>query len=220
MHNAAILVPQAASVTVHEMEVKRSRFISYIARTDTPQDARAFIDSIRQQHPQARHVCSAYLIAEEGHSPHQHSSDDGEPAGTAGTPILEVLRASDMWNVTAVVVRYFGGVLLGTGGLIRAYSGAVAQCLHTVPRSLRTQVEVYDVHLDPMEAGRIEAEVRHLGARVLDVAWGDDVRLRLGIDNTLHKALVSLLARLSQGRAIVRRAGSTCVEVDASDDSF
>ena len=76
----------------HEIEIKRSRFIASIARTDTPEEAREFINSVKDAHPQARHNCSAWMIAEEGHSPSQHSSDDGEPSGTAGTPMSDVLK--------------------------------------------------------------------------------------------------------------------------------
>ena len=113
----------------HEIEIKRSRFIASIARTDTPEEAREFINSVKDAHPQARHNCSAWMIAEEGHSPSQHSSDDGEPSGTAGTPMLDVLKRNELWNVTVVATRYFGGILLGAGGLVRAYSSATSEAL-------------------------------------------------------------------------------------------
>ena len=111
----------SGTLLTHEIEIKRSRFITTLARTDTPEEARALIDAVKSEHPQARHNCSAYLIDPPDAAPLQHSSDDGEPSGTAGTPMLEALRASDTWNATAVVTRYFGGILLGGGGLVRAY---------------------------------------------------------------------------------------------------
>ena len=110
----------AGTLLTNEIEIKRSRFITTLARTDTPEAARALIDEVKADHPQARHNCSAYLIDPQDAAPLQHSSDDGEPSGTAGTPMLEALRASNTWNATAVVTRYFGGILLGGGGLVRA----------------------------------------------------------------------------------------------------
>ena len=85
----------SGTLLTHEIEIKRSRFITTLARTDTPQEARALIDAVKSEHPQARHNCSAYLIDPPDAAPLQHSSDDGEPSGTAGTPMLEALRASD-----------------------------------------------------------------------------------------------------------------------------
>ena len=119
---SALRTLASGTLLTHEIEIKRSRFITTLARTDTPEEARELIDAVKAEHPQARHNCSAYLIDPPDAAPLQHSSDDGEPSGTAGTPMLEALRASDTWNATAVVTRYFGGILLGGGGLVRAYS--------------------------------------------------------------------------------------------------
>ena len=125
----------SGTLLTHEIEIKRSRFITTLARTDTPEEARALIDAVKSEHPQARHNCSAYLIDPPDAAPLQHSSDDGEPSGTAGTPMLEALRASDTWNATTVVTRYFGGILLGGGGLVaRVFDVGVRGCR---PRSHR-----------------------------------------------------------------------------------
>lgn len=99
----------------NEIEIKRSRFITTLARTDSSDEARALINEVKADNPQARHNCSAFLIQVDGRDPHQHSSDDGEPSGTAGTPMIDALRLAGVWNVTAVVTRYFGGILLGGG---------------------------------------------------------------------------------------------------------
>ena len=120
-----------------ELEVRRSRFLARAARTDTEQDARAFIASVRAAYPDARHHCSALVVPGPGGlgaPTTERSSDDGEPAGTAGQPMLEVLRASTLVGATVVVTRYFGGVLLGTGGLVRAYSQATSQVLAAARR--------------------------------------------------------------------------------------
>ena len=110
-----------------EYEEKRSRFVAVLRRCDDEEDARALIAELRAAHPSARHHCSAFIVDVPGASRIERSSDDGEPSGTAGTPMLDVLRGSGLTGVCAVVVRWFGGTKLGTGGLARAYSAAVSE---------------------------------------------------------------------------------------------
>ena len=112
--------------TVFEFTEKKSRFITYLACVDNEADAKAFIDSIRQKHKDATHNCIAYRLREPRI---ERFSDDGEPAGTAGMPMLEVMKKEDVFDVCCVVTRYFGGILLGGGGLIRAYSRGVSGAL-------------------------------------------------------------------------------------------
>ena len=106
-----------------EIEEKKSRFIAHIAKTKTEEEAVAFIESIKKKYWDARHNCSAIVIGE--HHELTRCSDDGEPSGTAGRPMLEVLTRENLHDITVVVTRYFGGTLLGTGGLVRAYTQAV-----------------------------------------------------------------------------------------------
>jgi uncharacterized YigZ family protein len=108
--------------------VKKSEFIAMLFRVDNEDEVKEHLKAIRKQHPRARHVCHAVVI--HGGKDIERSNDDGEPAGTAGLPMLELLRKREIENVLAVVVRYFGGILLGSGGLIRAYSQSIAQCLN------------------------------------------------------------------------------------------
>ncbi len=110
-----------------EIDIKKSRFISHIARTETEDDARLFIQKIKKEHREATHNCSAYIIGESALI--QRADDDGEPSGTAGVPILEVLKRESLYNCTVVVTRYFGGIKLGAGGLIRAYSQSAAEAV-------------------------------------------------------------------------------------------
>ncbi|MCD4549420.1 YigZ family protein [Schaalia sp. lx-260] len=214
MDTRGLLTLREGTIIEHEIEIKRSRFIATLARTDTPQEARTIINDVRSTHPAARHVCSAYLIHEQGQSPHQHSSDDGEPAGTAGNPMLEVLRNNDVWNVCAVVTRYFGGILLGTGGLVRAYSSAVSEALIRAPRARLKDMQVYETHLPLGEAGRIEAEIRSLGAHVMNVTWGNDVTLQAAICEPQKQALFECVARVTQGQSAFQLVTTTLVEVD------
>ena len=126
----------------HEVEIKKSRFICFLKRIETEEEAKAFIQQIKKEHWKANHNCSAFVLGD--HHEIQRSSDDGEPSGTAGVPMLEVLKKNDLINVCAVVTRYFGGTKLGAGGLIRAYSGSVAQAIvHTGIVEGRLQQEVF-----------------------------------------------------------------------------
>jgi len=120
------LIPVA--VSHYEHEIKKSRFIAYLKHIESAKQARQWFVDISREYPDARHVCWAYIAGQPGNS-EQAMSDDGEPAGTAGKPILNVLQHSDAGEIAMVVVRYFGGVKLGAGGLVRAYSTAAAEAL-------------------------------------------------------------------------------------------
>lgn len=114
----------------HEIIIQKSRFITHVKRTADEADAQHFIQSIKKAHYQASHNCSAYLIGDRDQF--QKANDDGEPSGTAGVPMLEVLKKRQLKNVTVVVTRYFGGTKLGAGGLVRAYGSAVSETLNTI----------------------------------------------------------------------------------------
>ena len=109
-----------------QMEIKKSRFITSLHRTESEADAKAFLTAIRRLHPDATHHCYAFIIGE--HNEIKRSNDDDEPAGTAGVPMLECLDRNHMQDIIAITVRYFGGIKLGAGGLIRAYSKSVSRC--------------------------------------------------------------------------------------------
>ena len=122
-----------------ETVINKSRFIACVERCETEEEARAYIESIRKEFPDATHVCTAYVCGKNNMI--QRSSDNKEPSGTAGIPMLESIKKSGLSDVCACVVRYFGGIKLGTGGLIRAYSGAVADAL---VHALKTEDVLYD----------------------------------------------------------------------------
>lgn len=142
----------------HELEIKRSRFIAHLQPVGSVAEADAFIAAVRKEFWDARHNCVAMVTGELGDQ--ARSSDDGEPSGTAGVPMLEVLRRRGMTDVVAVVTRYFGGVKLGAGGLVRAYGSAVSEALDAariVRRRALTRVSVDVPHAD---AGRCENQLR------------------------------------------------------------
>ncbi|WP_226921060.1 IMPACT family protein [Georgenia subflava] len=194
-----------------EIEVRRSRFLTLLRRVDDEDAARALVADARSRYPDARHHCSAFVVDVAGANPVERSSDDGEPAGTAGMPMLEVLRGSGMSDVAAVVVRWFGGVKLGTGGLVRAYSDAVQAALDVAPVVRLERLDLWEVDLEHADAGRIEAELHGRGLTVQDVAYAaTGVRVTVATDD--GDALVSLLATLTSGAASPRRVGTTVVE--------
>ena len=150
-----------------EIEIKRSRFIASCARTNSEEAAREFISQIRREFPDARHHCTAFIIHQDSGPDTARSSDDGEPAGTAGNPMLKVLTESGLTNVTCIVTRYFGGTKLGTGGLVRAYSGAVQAVLEDAQTVRLVTQPSYQLQLPISEAGKIEAKLTQNGYQIL-----------------------------------------------------
>lgn len=202
-----------AVTTATELEIRRSRFITWLRRADDETAARALVDEARHAFPDARHHCSAFVVRVPGANLVERSSDDGEPAGTAGMPMLEVLRGSGLVDLAAVVVRYFGGVKLGTGGLVRAYSDAVRSALEVAPVVVQRESRLHAVSLPHADAGRVESELRALGFAVDDVAYAEQVTLVLASND--DGALTSAVAGLTGGVAEVRPAGTRVVELPA-----
>lgn len=199
-------------VIITEREIKRSRFITFITRVCDEESARDFIASVRAQYPDARHHCSAYIYFLEGANPVERSSDDGEPSGTAGMPMLDVLKGSGLLDICAVVVRYFGGIKLGTGGLVRAYSDAVQQGLEEVIVTTRAQKDLYTVELEHADAGRIEAELRARSWEIIDTQYGEKVTLILAIDHDDKESLFSTVQALTSGTIMPQENGQQWVD--------
>jgi uncharacterized YigZ family protein len=185
--------------------VKRSRFLCRLRRVEDEVAAREVVEQARKSHWGARHHCSAYVLGPEARV--QRSNDDGEPAGTAGAPMLEVLRGREVSDVVAVVTRYFGGTLLGAGGLVRAYSDAVRVGLDEVDLVRRRWVRLFDVTTDHAAAARLENELRSRGVSVRDVAYGQRVTLRAAVPPEDLPEVEAMLGRLTGGEARLRGAG-------------
>ena len=197
----------------HEIEIKRSRFITLIGRVTNEDEARAFVDAARQRFPDARHHCSAYVYHVDDANPVERSSDDGEPSGTAGKPMLDVVKGSGMLDICAVVVRYFGGIKLGAGGLVHAYGGAVSEAIEKVEAVTRGRRELYTVECPHATAGRLEADLRGRGINITDTDYGRAVTFTVAVRPGGLDGLQEMLAALSQGQINAREAGSAWVEV-------
>jgi uncharacterized YigZ family protein len=168
-----------AAAGVHETEVNRSRFVCALAPAAGERQAQEFIAAVRAGHPGASHHCYAYVLGADAAV--QKCADDGEPGGTAGLPMLQMLTRRDIRCAVAVVSRYFGGTKLGAGGLIRAYGGAVGAALDTLGTVTRTRYRLATVTVDHQRAGKLENELRAAGHPVRGTHYGR----RVSIDTAL-----------------------------------
>ncbi|OOC63187.1 YigZ family protein [Paenibacillus ihbetae] len=184
-----------------EIVIKKSRFIGHVMPVETEEEAIAFIEDIKKKHWNATHNCSAYMIGERDEI--QKQSDDGEPSGTAGKPILEVIRSQGRKNIAIVVTRYFGGIMLGAGGLIRAYTdGAVAAIESGDPITRVLHREVF-VELDYTWLGKVENELRNRGVRMGETSFADTVTLTcLPLDGEAE-GFIAWMVDLTQGQSLI-----------------
>jgi len=200
MKTAFSVLVQSNDYTLIE---KKSRFIALLLPADSPKQVKKLISECKKQYPNANHYCWAYVIGSVDQPTFMASSDDGEPAGSAGKPIVNVLIHKQLGNCLAVVVRYFGGVKLGVGGLVRAYSQSVSQAALTA-KTIRVEPKCSGVIEVPYE---YEAQCRHILQQyqidVLSVAYsqGAEVTIRCAIN--LKVQLAAYLADASHGRASV-----------------
>ena len=193
-----------------EVEDRGSRFLCTLRRVETEDDARALVAGLRREHHDARHHCSAFVLGPDGAV--QRSSDDGEPAGTAGAPMLDVLRGAGLSDVAAVVTRWFGGTLLGAGGLVRAYGDAVRGAVAQAGVLRRTLLTELALELDHADAGRVEGELRSRGVVVLDVAHDARVRLLLAAQPDEVDRVGAAVAAATAGRGLLESVGERWVD--------
>nr|WP_296139989.1 YigZ family protein [uncultured Tessaracoccus sp.] len=183
--------------------MRRSQFLTRLRRVADEDAARAAIEARRAEHRTANHHCTAFVLGHDGRT--ARSSDDGEPAGTAGVPMLGVLRANGLTDVVAIVTRYFGGVKLGAGGLVRAYSDAVAGAVEAIGIREVRLLQLLRVDVDYAEAGVVENQLRTLQLAsgtpvdVLDVTWTDRAHVTVGVDDTAVDEFAAALQHLSSG---------------------
>ena len=189
------------------MEIKKSRFITYLHRTESEADAKAFLTAIRRLHPDATHHCYAFIIGE--HNEIKRSNDDGEPAGTAGVPMLECLDRNHMQDIIAITVRYFGGIKLGAGGLIRAYSKSVSHALSTAQITKKQWMEKYEIRFSYDLIGRIDYYFREHCLEILDKAYDEEVCYTYLCDHDNSADF----QELSNGKFLPRFIERTLIEV-------
>lgn len=195
-----------------EIIISKSRFIAHCARVETEEQAQAFIERIKKEHRSANHNCSAYLIGE--HDQIQKASDDGEPSGTAGVPILEVLKKQHLKDTVVVVTRYFGGIKLGAGGLVRAYGKATTVGIDAsgvVERKLHHELKVI---ADYTLLGKLENELRN-STYILDhIDYAENVELTVLVPKEQDELFQSWMTDLSNGQTQIDYVKSIFLEFD------
>lgn len=194
-----------------EHEVRKSRFIGHVARATTELEARELIGMISREHWNASHNCYAWSLGE--HPRLQRSSDDGEPSGTAGVPILEVLRQRDLTDTVLVVTRYFGGTKLGAGGLIRAYSTSASSVIDHVGIVERKRQARFTITVSFDDAGRLENTLRAAGDDPDSVDYGERVTLRMTMDPARTPEFEAWVAEQTSGRATIEHHEPVFAEV-------
>lgn len=197
--------------TVHgegsgEIEEKKSRFIATLRHVETPEEAAAFYEEMRKKYWDARHNCTACIIGRLGE--YRHSSDDGEPSGTAGRPMLEVLSGAGLTDTAAVVTRYFGGTLLGTGGLVRAYSAAMQQGLQNTEILEKRLCVCLQITTDYNGVGKLQYLFAQREVQILDSMYEHDVRFRIAVPPEEQKSITAAVADATAGRAAVEEEGT------------
>ncbi|WDF04455.1 YigZ family protein [Shouchella hunanensis] len=197
----------------YEIVVQKSRFISHFKRTSTEQEALDFIQEIKKNHWNATHNCSAYLIGETDHI--QKANDDGEPSGTAGVPMLEVLKKRGLKDTTVVVTRYFGGIKLGAGGLIRAYGGSVSEGLKQIGVVNRTLCYTMATTIDYTWLGKIENEIRQSSYPLKEITYADSVTVHVFVESDQIDAYKDWITELTNGQAETIQGKSVYLETDA-----
>jgi uncharacterized YigZ family protein len=183
-----------------EIVIKKSRFIAHVAPVSTEEEAVQFINRIRQEHAEATHNCFAYKAGTS-----VRLSDDGEPSGTAGRPIFDVIEKQGISDVCVVVTRYFGGILLGAGGLVRAYSQAAAAGVELAGVAETVPALDLRLHLDYSLVGKVQYLLEQVGALTLDSQYGHDVAIDCRILAAWEADLTGQLQDLSAGRIQVER---------------
>jgi uncharacterized YigZ family protein len=184
------------------ISVQNSRFIGTADHTPTLEAARALIAAVRAELPDASHHCFAYLVGY-GASVTAGMSDDGEPSGTAGRPMLAVLRGADLGDVTVVATRYFGGTLLGTGGLVRAYGDTVRAVLAVLPRGERIDWRALTARVSYAAHAAARRALEAAGAEITDERFAAEVLLSARVPALAYDLAVAALAEASAGQAVV-----------------
>ncbi len=186
-----------------EKVIEKSRFITYSTHIESEEEGREFVAKIRKNHSLATHVCYAFIADKAGNL--QRFSDDGEPQGTAGVPILEVLKAKGLTETAVAVVRYFGGVKLGAGGLVRAYSSSAAETLDGADIRTMELCQEYQIEVGYSEADSLQKFIATRACSLLSIRYGESVEASLAVKKSESEGLVGELVDYLQGRVKLQK---------------
>ena len=200
MESEPYLIP--AGPATFEEEIKKSRFITYLAHTPTVEAAKAFVQEIKARHSDARHNCWAFVAGRPSDSMKWGFSDDGEPSGTAGKPILAQLTGSGVGEITAVVTRYSGGIKLGTGGLVKAYGGGVQQALTVLQTKEKVITSALQLSCEYNQVSLVESLLAEYAGIQLRADYGNQVEMTVEVDSRVVDEFIAKLTNRSGGRIV------------------
>src|SRR5699024_3263271 len=196
---------------LHEIEIKKSRFICHLKRVETEEEAQAFIEEIKKEHWKATHNCSAYTIGMNNEI--QRAHDDGEPSGTAGVPMLEIFLKRELKNVVAVVTRYFGGTKLGAGGLIRAYGGAVNDAIEYIGVVERQLQRLIDITVTYSQSGKVENALREANYAIQDIIYAENITYQCIIPLESEEKFIEDITNWTSAQADIHIGQQSWIEV-------
>lgn len=186
-----------------EQTIKRSRFIASVGHTPGVEEAKAFIEQIKAEFEDARHNCWAYCAGAAGSTDRIGASDDGEPHGTAGRPMLTAVTHSGIGEVTVVVTRYFGGILLGTGGLVKAYQSSVKMALEAVPTRIRTKTKRIKFSVEHRFVNQVLRKIETANGRILEKNFDMDADFDVESPEDLAETFAKELEELTRGALLI-----------------
>ena len=198
-----------------EITEKKSRFIATVSPASSEEEALLFIESMRKKYWDARHNCSAFIVGENPQT--SRCSDDGEPAQTAGRPMLDVLLGAEVYNACAVVTRYFGGTLLGTGGLVRAYSKAVREGLLNCVILEKCLADCLRLSTDYSGLGKLQYILSEAGIAVLDSQYGEAVEMTILAPAAQSSQIRKKITEGTNGRCGIELQGQVYYGMDAGE---
>ncbi|PWU69312.1 MULTISPECIES: YigZ family protein [Gracilibacillus] len=197
---------------VDEQVIQKSRFIGYVKRVETEEAAQQFISQIKKKHHDATHNCSAYMIGE--HDQLQKANDDGEPSGTAGVPILEVLKKRQLKDTVVVITRYFGGIKLGAGGLIRAYASTTSLAINSTGVVERSLMQEVILTIDYPLLGKVENELQQSSFILDKIEYLAQVTLHVYVKKDETNKFKDWLINLTNSQVILTDGDVKYIEVD------
>lgn len=199
----------------NEIVIQKSRFIAHVTRAETEEEAQGFIQQIKKKHWDATHNCSAYMIGENDQI--QKANDDGEPSGTAGVPILEVLKKKHLKDTAVVITRYFGGIKLGAGGLIRAYGKATSEGIDATGIVERKLMQVMHTKVDYTWLGKLENELRSSVYTIKDIHYLDNVEFETFVEEEQTENFINWMVELTNGQGEITKGAKLYLEEDVGE---
>lgn len=196
----------------HEIVIQKSRFIGTIKRVESEEEAQIFIQQMKKKYHDATHNCSAYMIGE--HDQIQKANDDGEPSGTAGVPMLEVLKKQNLKDTVVVVTRYFGGIKLGAGGLIRAYGSSTSETIKAVGIMKRQLMKGFSITVDYTLLGKLENEIRNSEHILETINYLENVEFVVFVEDGKEAAFQDWMVDLTSGQAVITPVEEKYVEIE------